>query len=299
VPLYWTKDMLIQQFRNGHEASFPYDIIQRTGGPILNDIPILIKTTHSDSELQERLQWFRQQPGCTWMLSRSGEEELPELTITRRGVFLTHETERLSFHVSMAIIRLMNILRGGADRYLAATQLKSGDSLVDATLGLGTDALIGAWAVGAKGKVLAIEQSPILAAIVQDGLNHFKEIIPKANNKDKRDTWVALAQASRTIEVRWGEHCEYLSSIPSRSVDVVYFDPMFRQTRKQSDSIQPLHRWSDHSPLDPKAVLEACRIARHRVVLKERKNSSEFQRLGFEILLGSQYSPVDYGVILV
>ncbi|HWQ42989.1 MAG TPA: class I SAM-dependent methyltransferase [Desulfosporosinus sp.] len=265
----------------------------------MNEFPIFIKTTHSDLELQERLQWFLQQPGCQWMLARSEEEELPELTIARRGVFLTHETEHLSFHASMAVIRLLNLLRGGSDRYLEATQLKAGNSLVDATLGLGTDALIGAWAVGEKGSVLALEQSPILAALVHDGLSHFKEIIPNAKNEDKKATWVALAQASQRIEVRWGEHRECLSSIPSHSVDVVYFDPMFRYTRQQSDSIQPLHRWSDHRPLDHEAVLEACRIARHRVVLKERKNSPEFQRLGFKIQHDSQYSPVDYGIILV
>lgn len=266
---------------------------------MFNEIPILIKTTHSDSDLQRRLDWFLQQPGCNWSFERSGEEELPELTITRRGVFLTNGTERLSFHPSMALIRLINLLRGGSDRFLEATQLKPGNYLVDATLGLGTDALIGAWAVGEEGRVLAIEQSPILAALAHDGLSHFAEIIPKAKNRDKQDTWAALARASRQIEVRWGEHREFLCLIPSNSVDVVYFDPMFRHTCKQSDSIQPLHRWSDHSPLDVIAVLEACRIARHRVVLKERKNSSEFRRLGFDILLGGQYSPVDYGVILV
>ncbi|HEY8909261.1 MAG TPA: class I SAM-dependent methyltransferase [Desulfosporosinus sp.] len=266
---------------------------------MLNEIPIFIKTTHSDLTLQKRLNWFLQQPGCKWMLTRSGEVELPELTITRRGVFLTNGAERLSFHPSMALIRLINLLRGGSDRYLEATQLKAGDSLVDATLGLGTDALISAWAVGEKGNVLALEQSPILAALVHDGLSHFSEIVPRSKNTDKQDTWTALARASQRIEVRLGEHCESLKRIPSRSVDVVYFDPMFRQTCEQSDSIQPLHRWADHSSLDLEAVLEACRIARHRVVLKERKDSSEFRRLGFNIQIGGQYSPVDYGVILV
>lgn len=262
-------------------------------------IPIYIKITHSDLKLQKRLNWFLQQPGCDWTFNQSGEGELPELAITRRGVFLKNGAEQLSFHPSMAIIRLLNLLRGGADRFLEATQLSAGDSLIDATLGFGIDALIGAWAVGEKGSVLAMEQSPILAALVHDGLNHFTEIIPYAKYQEKRDVWAALARASRRIQVRWGEHSLYLKQIPSRSVDVVYFDPMFRHTCKQSDSMLPLHQWSDHSPLDHEAIYEACRIARKRVVLKERKNSSEFSRLDFEILLGGQYSPVDYGVILV
>lgn len=264
-----------------------------------SELPIYIKTTHSDLKLQKRLDWFLQQPGCNWTLTQSGEAELPELVITRRGVFLKNGAEQLSFHPSMAIIRLINLLRGGVDRYLEATQLKPGDTLIDATLGFGTDALIGAWAVGEKGSVLAMEQSPILAAFIQDGLKHFTEIIPDAKYKEKQAVWAALARASRRIEVCWGEHRMYFKHIPSRSVDVVYFDPMFRHTCKRSDSMLPLHQWSDHSPLDHKAIHEACRIARKRVVLKERKNSSEFQRLNFKILIGGQYSPVDYGVILV
>ena len=266
---------------------------------MLDGNPILIKISHPDAELLKRRAWFHQQPGCKWTTTRTGEGDLPELTITRRGVFLKNGAEQLSFHPSMALIRLINLLRGGPDRYLEATQLKAGDSLIDATLGFGTDALIGAWAVGEKGIVLALEQSPILAAFVQDGLNHFTEIIPNAKKKDKQAAWNALAVAAQRIEVRWGEHRAYLKHIPSNSVNVVYFDPMFRHTYKQSNSILPLHRWSDHNPLDHEAISEACRVARNRVVLKERKNSSEFLRLGFDILLGGTYSPVDYGVILV
>ncbi|MDP4125957.1 MAG: class I SAM-dependent methyltransferase [Bacillota bacterium] len=266
---------------------------------MFNECPIHIKTTHFDTELQNRLEWFLQQPGCSWILDRSGGGDQPELTITRRGVFLSIGKEQLTFHPSMALIRLINLLRGETDRYLEATQLKPGGTLIDATLGLGTDALIGAWAVGDRGRVLALEKSPIVAAIVQDGLKHLQEMVPNSKSIDKRDAWITLVRVSKQIKVIWADNRNYFSNIPDRSVDVVYFDPMFRQTYEHSHAIQPLHRWSDHSPLDQEAVLEACRIARHRVVLKERKNSPEFQRLGFNILLGGQYSPIDYGVILV
>jgi len=266
---------------------------------MLNNKPVLIKLAHLDPDLLERLAWFQQQPGCNWTITPSGEEALPELTITRHGVFMTDGAKQLPFHPSMALIRMMNLLGGRTDRYLEATQLKAGDTLLDATLGLGTEALIGAWAVGENGRVVGLEQSPVLAAFVQDGLNHFAELIPDARNKQKLDAWVALASASPRIEVHWGEHCEYLKRLPSRSVNVVYFDPMFRNTCYRSDSMEPLHRWSDHNPLNHEAILEACRVAQNRVVLKERKDSREFQRLGFEVLSGGQYSKVDYGVILV
>lgn len=271
---------------------------------MLNEIsePIFIKKTHYDLGLEERWSWFLRQPGCSWSFVQSGaddQSQLPQLTITRRGVFLSNGVEQWSFHPSMALIRLINLLRGGSDRYLEATHLKAGDSLVDATLGLGADALVGAWAVGQKGKVIAIEKSPVLAALVQDGLNHFQEMIPNSKSEEKRKAWLNLAQGSQQIKVIWGDNRTYLGNLSDRSVDVVYFDPMFRQTYAHSHSIQPLHRWSDHSPLDQETVAEACRIARRRVVLKERKNSPEFRRLGFEILQGGQYSSIDYGVILV
>lgn len=266
-----------------------------------NKLYVHLKTTHSDLKLQERLEWFLQQPGCNWTLSQCIEETEagPVLTITRSGVVLTKGTERLMFHPSMALIRLINLLRGGTDRFLEATMLIPGDSLIDATLGMGTDALIGAWAVGETGNVLALEQSPVLAAMIHDGLRHFKELIPFLKNNEKLNAWKALAHASQRINIGWGDHVERLKELPSKSIDVVYFDPMFRQTCKESNSIQPLHLWSDHSPLNRTAIEEACRIARKRVVLKERKNSPEFLRLGFEILWGGRYSPVDYGVILV
>lgn len=259
---------------------------------------IYINTTHNDSKLKERRNWFLEQPGCQWVLEPNGKAEA-ELKITKSGVFLIRDKEKLYFHPSMALIRLVTILKGGSDRYLEVTQLTEGNWLLDATLGLGTDALIGACAVGETGKVIAIEQSPILAALVKDGLAHMSELIPNIKNDIKLKAWILLAKAAQRIDVRWGNHLDYLPRFSSRSFDVVYFDPMFRRTQKQSVSIQPLHSWSDHHPLDYKAIAEACRIARNRVVIKERKNSIEFERLGFNISAGGRYSTVDYGVIQV
>ncbi|WP_407308907.1 class I SAM-dependent methyltransferase [Desulfosporosinus sp. SB140] len=266
---------------------------------MLKERPIMLKATHPDSELYERIKWFQHQPGCIWVDSEDKVGPLPELKITRRGVKLIQGPESVSFHPNMALIRAINILRGASDRFLEATLLKPGDTLLDATLGLGSDALIGALAVGDQGKVLGLEKSPILAAVIKDGLNHITENSSKANTEHKKRAWEALAGAAGRIEVHWAEHGDFFRHMQSKSVDVVYFDPMFRSTLRQSDSIQSLHQWSEHNPLDLEAVQEASRIARNRVVLKERKNSTEFSRLGFEIVPGGRYSSIDYGVILV
>lgn len=43
--------------------------------------------------------------------------------------------------------------------------------------------------------------------------------------------------------------------------------------------------------------MEALRVGRRRVVLKERRESAEFARLGFKYLSGGRYTRVAYGLI--
>ncbi|WP_088189110.1 class I SAM-dependent methyltransferase [Desulfosporosinus sp. FKA] len=262
-------------------------------------IPICLRVTQPDIELWERVQWFRRQPGCSWVDQQNNFGSLPELKISRRGVELILGGNRLAFHPNMALIRAINILRGSSDRFLDATQLKAGDSFLDATLGLASDALIGALAVGEGGHVLGLEKSPILTAVIQDGLMHLTETSFQARTEHKKKAWTSLVQAASRIDVRWTDHKEFLSCCPSKSIDVIYFDPMFRRTFRESDGIQPLHQWSEHSPLDQQTVKDACRVARKRVVLKERKDSREFNRLGFKLMSGGRYSSVDYGLIII
>jgi Protein of unknown function (DUF548). len=200
----------------------------------------------------------------------------------------------------MALLRIMNIFKGNPDRYLLATGLKSGDILLDLTMGLGNDALVGAWSVGEQGKVIGVEHSPVISALVNDGLQTLASAhVPKSKNPDKELAWQALSLAAGRIKITWADHYSYLCQQPSASADVIYFDPMFRYTRQKSASIIPLHSWSDHQSLTIETIREASRVARRCIVLKERKGSSEFSRLGFDILSGGKYSQVDYGIILI
>ncbi|KLU59054.1 ribosomal RNA small subunit methyltransferase J [Peptococcaceae bacterium CEB3] len=283
------------------------------------EISVLIHTVHPDQRLAEKARWFQRQPGIRWLepparraesaglaavpgAFPSGPGETPsgpgELKITRSGVFLTVSGESLYFHPSMALLRLLNIGRGEPDRFLEACGLRTGDSLFDATLGLGSDALVGAWAVGSTGSVRAVERSGILAALVGDGLNDLRRTTAgMGKNPEKERAWDRLREAAGRIEVLWGDHLEVLRNMPDRAVDVVYFDPMFRHTRSRSAAIQPLQRWAEKEPLSRESVREACRAARKRVVMKERKGSPEFDRLGFEVFSGGRYSSVDFGIV--
>ncbi|SHN84150.1 class I SAM-dependent methyltransferase [Desulfitobacterium chlororespirans] len=272
----------------------------------MNHATVIVNITHPrDPDLQKKSLWFSEQPGITLLTSSPKslagaveEPPYPILHITRKGIYLEAGDHPLHFHPSMALLRVMQIIRGEGDRFLEAVDLQAGDVFLDATFGLGTDALVAAAQVGAQGKVIGIEHSPILAALVKDGLKSLAQgEYPRVQNPDKVKAWQALAEAAQRIEVLWGNHLELLTGYPTAFADVVYFDPMFRHTREKSASIRPLHEVANSGSLQGETVVEACRVAKRRVVLKERKASREFSRLGFAIQEGGNYSHVDYGII--
>lgn len=57
-----------------------------------------------------------------------------------------------------AMFRVKRVLRGEKDPLIEAAQLKPGDSFLDCTLGLGSDAITASCATGANGKVAGIEK---------------------------------------------------------------------------------------------------------------------------------------------
>jgi len=272
---------------------------------LMSEYPVILKLTHpSDSNLLSKAQWFSKQPGIKLIQASDNSPPfiqdlaLPILHITRQGAFLETEGIRFKFHPNMALIRLMQLGRGESDRFLSATGLQRGDTLLDATLGLGTDALVAAWQVGEEGRVIAIEHSAILSALIREGLSTLAHgPLPHVKNPEKAKAWLALAEAAQRIEVLWGDHRDILAQSHAASVDVIYFDPMFRHTREQSSSILPLHHYSNIQPLLKEVVIDACRVAKKRVILKERKGSKEFSRLGFSVDEGGKYSQVDFGII--
>ena len=66
---------------------------------------------------------------------------------------------------------------------------------------------------------------------------------------------------------------------------------MFRQTVNRSSGLQPLKKLANPRPLDRESVREAVRVARKRVVLKERLMSGEFERLGFQVVKEASNMP--------
>ena len=263
-----------------------------------NALRVAYRLTHKS--LEPKLDWIKKQINIDLVPISDAQPDLPVLRITKNNLILEYGGQALFFHPSMAILRMINLKRGIPDRFLNAVNLTEGDTILDATMGLASDALIAAWAVGTDGQVLAVEYSPLIYLLVKDGLIRLQnESLPRINNQEKKSAWQELIHAAHRIKLFCANHDQILKNLPDNSVDVVYFDPMFRKTVEQSSSIKPLKIFSYPEQLKRETINQACRVARKRVVLKERKEGGEFERLGFKSLEGGLYSPVKYGAILL
>lgn len=154
-------------------------------------------------------------------------------------------------------------------------ELKAGDSVFDGTLGLGADALICARQVGPTGKVIAVESSLPLYALVSEGLRRAPPFPDSA-----------------TIDVRHSHSLAVLKTLESHSLDCVVFDPMFDLPKRSSASFDMLRTYASHEPLDEATLKEARRVARRWVVVKGGRYGKEFERLGLTALKLTRFKPL-------
>jgi len=188
------------------------------------------------------------------------------------------------FHPSMAFVRAKRLLRNDEDPMITLSRLQPGDSVLDCTAGLGSDSLVFSLAAGPEGQVTALESSAPLAALLKEGLRIYASNLEPVN------------AAMRRIQVVQQDHKTYLSQLPDKSVDIVYFDPMFREALHESAAIAPLRGFANDHALDPESIRHAVRVARKTVMLKEKWDSPEYERLGFE-RIRRKNSKIEYGVI--
>ncbi len=197
---------------------------------------------------------------------------------------LSGQSPPLFFHPSMAYLRVKRLRNGEGDALVDVSGVQPGDAVLDCTAGLGADAIVFAYAVGERGRVTALEVSPVVHAVVREGLASYV-----SGDAD-------VDAAMRRIETQRADYTDVLARLPDKSYDIVYFDPMFRNPVLSSAAIAPLRPFAKERPLAETDVRQAVRVARKRVVLKNRRESGEFQRLGFTVARQSS-SPIAYGVI--
>jgi hypothetical protein len=173
-----------------------------------------------------------------------------------REVFWTATGTRLFYHPSLAKTRIRALAAGQRDSVATALDLVPGDRVMDANLGLATDALVIAAVTSAP--VLGVEIDPVIAYLTRSGLRTypFARYFPEG------------AILASQIRVFCADHTDVLRSVADRSYDAVYFSPMFIQPRKVCDDRMPLREFAPATFVSSEALREAFRVARKRVVIK-------------------------------
>ena len=137
-------------------------------------------------------------------------------------------------------------------------------SVLDATGGLGRDAFVLA-SLGCS--VTLIERSPVIAALLQDGLNRARE---HSDTADIAGRMSLIKGDSQTVmEAKASEN---------QLVDVVFLDPMFPHRDKSALVKKEMRLFQDLLGSDPDAdeLLEpALRLAEYRVVIKRPKGAPD------------------------
>lgn len=146
---------------------------------------------------------------------------------------------------------------GGKNQLLArAVGVKGAyrPDILDATAGLGTDGFILA-CLGCK--VHWLERSPVVAALLQDGLTRFQQQHP--------DTGLPL-------KLTVADAVSYLNALSSqRSPDVIYLDPMFPERGKAAlgkQTMRILHELAGADEDAPLLLEAALHHVKNRVVVK-------------------------------
>lgn len=209
------------------------------------------------------------------------------LVASQKGPVVHTPGGELFFHLSMAELRIKNLDNGKHDHMAEAMRLEAGMSVLDCTLGLGSDAIVASYIVGEKGQVVGIEKSSVLAFIVDYGLRHFSSENP------------GVTEALRRIKVKTEDHQAYLAQLPDKCFDAVFLDPMFKTPIQSSSNLKPLRYLADNRQLELSTLQEACRVSRRRVVIKDANCGDVLEKLGVRQFSGGKYSRVRYGIMEV
>lgn len=138
--------------------------------------------------------------------------------------------------------------------FLTAIGIKEHTTILDLTAGFGQDSFMMAWA---GGHVTALERSPVVFEILQDGLR-------RAFAEDSGWTH------GDRLKIVQAEATEFLKS--AEPFDVIYLDPMFEKPKKKAKSPKPMQLLQSLLAPDVAQIDELLELAkakaRTRVVIK-------------------------------
>jgi len=191
----------------------------------------------------------------------------------RLELFTQNSNEPFFFHPNSAVFRIRRLLNGEHDPFCDACTLEEGDSLLDCTLGLASDSIVASFRVGEKGRIIGLEKNPTIAYLVQEGIKTDDQNIENWNEILNR------------IEVNNIDHLAFLKKQEDKSIDVIYFDPMFQEEINESNGIKKIKPLAEYDSVLEETIEEAKRVGRKKVVLKDHFRSDRFKKYGFHQLI--------------
>ncbi len=226
-------------------------------------------TLAKEAALKMRLPYIDRQKRTVIQLQNQYASHVLVATKMRWEYYGLETKEPFFFHPSSAMFRIKRLERGESDPLVDVCNLAEGDSFLDCTLGYASDSLIAAFVVGESGSVTGCEASSVLAFILQEAFHsHYTDHLE----------YLTLMER---ITVVSEEAISFLRKQQTNSFDVVYMDPMFESTIKESGNISPLRHVGIQDELTEEWINEAVRVARKRVVLKTHYRSQWFEQFGF------------------
>jgi 16S rRNA (guanine1516-N2)-methyltransferase len=155
-------------------------------------------------------------------------------------------------------------------------------TVLDATAGLGRDAFIlASWGCS----LVLIEQSPLIAALLEDGLNRARRALETA-------AIAARMQLIQTDSIPWMGGLS-----PAHRPEVVYLDPMYPERRKSAlvkKEMRVLHALIEKDETGPSALLRvALECARQRVVVKRPRLALAIEGLPPDFAVASKNTRFD------
>ncbi len=214
--------------------------------------------------------------------ARAGRHGL--IVVERAHLTVWIAGRRFRYHPGMARLRVLAVQQGNPDALVTALGISPGARVLDCTCGLAADAIVASYVAGPAGRVRALEASPLLALLVARGI--------AAN---ALDTLPEIAPAMRRVEVCRADFADYLRREADNAWDVVYFDPMFNETIAAAQGLDLVRRLARPGGPSPADLHAARRVARRRVVMKDRRPGRQLERLGFSTVHESRR--VCYGAL--
>ena len=157
--------------------------------------------------------------------------------------FVNADVSELSFHPDTAVLRIK-----APHDALVNLLGSSTKSILDTTMGLASDSLVMA---AAGNKVTALESQEVIFQVV-------------------------------SIKAIKSDSLSFLKYQADHSFDIIYADPMFSETIKESENLQAIKPLANGSRLTEELLNEAKRVAREKIIIKAHFRDTVFEELGFE-----------------